>query len=204
MIDRRVELWRAFVQRWPVWIGILGGAYGLAILYYLIAGLLTPDLVPRTGDSKVVITGISGQGLREGHTSWRFAAARSDFSVDGTQQAYHSATATYYLRGKPTYKIVAGLVTLDTRTLDYIASDGVRVWSIGLPDKQHFITDSLHWNNATQTLVCPGYTDVMYHGLAIKTDHLSANLVSGLVTLGRSKADVETPAPIRPSTNRSR
>lgn len=204
MIDRRAQLWRGLVHRWPLWVGIISAVYGLTILYYLIAGLLTPDLVPKSTDSKIVITGISGQGLREGRTSWRFAAARSDFSVDGTQQTYHAATATYYLRGKPTYKIVAGLVTLDTRTLDYVASDGVRVWSVGLPERQHFITDSLRWNNATQMLACPGYTDLLYHGLAIKTDHLSANLVSGLVTLGRSKADVETPAPVRPSANRLR
>lgn len=203
MSGRYREAWRSFVNRWPLWAGIAGGTFGCLILFYLIKGLLTPDLVPQSHDSKIVITGISGQGLREGRTSWRFGAARSEFSVDGAQQTYHRATATYYLRGKPTYKIVAGTVMLDTRTLDYIASDGVRVWSVGLPEQQHFITDSLRWNNATQTLACPGYTDLLYHGLAIRTDHLSANLVTGMVTLGRSKADVETPAPTPLSANRS-
>jgi hypothetical protein len=196
-------LWRGWGRRWPVWAAAVAIAFGCGILYFLIAGLMTPDLVPAATQSKIVISGISGQGLREGHTSWRFAARRSEFSPDGAQQTYHAATATYYLRGKATYKIVAALVTIDAHTLDYSASQGVRVWSIGLPDKQRFITDALHWNNAAQTLVCPGRTALLYHGLAINTDHLSANLVTGMVTLGRSKADVGTPAPIPISTNRS-
>jgi len=202
-MDNVVRTWRWWARRWHLWAAIAGIAFGCGVLYFLIAGLLTPDLVPKQAESKIVITGISGQGLREGRTSWRFAAARSEFSVDGAQQTYHGATATYYLRGKPTYKIVASSVTIDTRTLDYIASGGVRVWSVGLPEHQRFITDALRWNNASQTLVCPGRTSLLYHGLAINTDHLSANLVTGLVTTGRSKANVGTPAPILPSANRS-
>lgn len=202
MVSAPSKLLAALRRRWPLITGVALGAFGLSILYLLITGLTTPDLVPATHDAKIVVTGISGQGLREGHTSWRFSAKKSEFSIDGATQTYHDAAATYYLRGKPTYKIIATEVTLDSRTGNYTADKGVRVWSVGLPEKQHFWTQALLWNNGTQTLVCPGDTDLLYHGLAIKTNHLSANLLTGMVTFGHSTAKVEG-APTPPSTIRS-
>lgn len=195
-------LMRAARQRWQLVAAVAGAVFGAAIASLIVAGLMTPDLVPATRNAKIVVTGISGQGLREGHTSWLFASSRSDFSVDGALQTYHNTTATYYLRGKPTYRVVAGEVTLDTRSMNYSADKGVRVWSIGLPEKQHFISQTLIWNNATQTLICPGDTDLLYHGVAIHTNHLAANLITGTVTTGQSIANVGQSSPTRPSTNR--
>ena len=195
--------WRKWARRWQTWVGGAALLFGLSIVYFLVTGLMMPDLVPVNTQAKIVIKGIAGQGMREGRTSWRFSAQKSEFSVDGATQLYHRAYATYYLQGKPTYKIVAGDVTVDARSLNYTASNGVHVWSIGLPENQHFITQALMWNNGLQTLTCPGLTDVLYHGVAIKTDHLTANLVTGMVTLGQSTAKVGTTLPTPPSANRS-
>jgi len=191
------------VRRWRLWAGIAGGLFFLTILYFLISGLMTPDAVPEASRSQgVLVTGISGQGLRSGKTSWRFAAERADFSTDGAIQTYHHASATYYLRGRPTYRILAGEITVDSRSLNYSAEQGVHVWSVGLPEKQHFITQALNWNNGTQTLTSPGTTDLLYHGIAIKTNHMSANLVTGMVTTGQSIAKVNPNATTQPSTSR--
>jgi hypothetical protein len=202
MIRVLVEWFQAVVRRWRLMAGIAGAAFGLSILYFLITGLMTPDLVPASKLQAISVTGISGQGLREGHTSWRFSAQRADFSVDGAVQTYHNATATYYLRGKPTYKIIAGEITVDSRSFNYSADKGVHVWSMGLPEKQHFISQALNWNNGTQTLTSPGTTDLLYHGIAIKTNHMSANLITGMVTLGQSIANVGSGAPTPPSASR--
>lgn len=197
-----MELLQAAHKRWPLWTAAAGATFGATIVFFIAAGLMTPDLVPATKNAKIVISGISGQGLREGHTSWRFASKSSEFSIDGAVQTYQLATATYYLRGRPTYRIVAGEVTVDARTLNYSADKGVHVWSVGLPEKQHFISQALVWNNAAQTLTSPGDTDLLYHGVAIHTTHLSANLVTGTVTTGQSIANVGQSSPTRPSTNR--
>jgi hypothetical protein len=190
------------LRHWPLLTGIAGALFGLTVVGLLIAGLMTPDLVPATSNGKIVVTGISGQGLREGKTSWRFAAIRSEFSLDGSVQTFHNATATYYLRGKPTYRIAAGEVTVDTRSMNYSADQGIHVWSIGLPEKQHFRSQTLVWNNSTQILTCPGDTDLLYHGVAIHTDHLSANLITGMVTTGQSVAKIGAPSPAPLSTSR--
>ena len=191
------------VRRWRLWAGVAGGLFFLTILYFLISGLLIPDAVPEAPRSQgILVTGISGQGLRAGHTSWRFAAQRADFSTDGAIQTYHHASATYYLRGKPTYRILAGEITVDSRSLNYSADQGVHVWSVGLPEKQHFISQALNLNNCTQTLTSPGTTDLLYHGIAIKTNHMSANLITGMVTLGQSIANVNSNGPTPPSTTR--
>jgi hypothetical protein len=100
------------------------------------------------------------------------------------------------------YRIVAGEITVDSRSLNYSADGGVHVWSVGLPEKQHFITQSLVWNNSTQMLNCPGDTDVLYQGIQTRTDHLTANLVTGTITTGQSIAKVPGPSTARPSTNR--
>jgi hypothetical protein len=192
----------ALRKRLPLVAAIAGGAFALTIVGFLIAGLMTPDLVPATSNAKIVVNNITGQGLHDGRTSWRFASSRSEFSVDGAIQTYHNANATYYLRGKPTYRIIAGEVTLDTRSLNYAADKGVHVWSIGLPEKQHFVTQSLVWNNNSQLLNCPGDTDLLYHGVAIHTTHLAANLQTGMITTGESIANVGQSSPTRPSTNR--
>lgn len=199
---RLIEWLLAVGRRWPLITGVVFGAFGLAVIYLLISGLMTPDLVPATKMQAISVTGISGQGLRAGRTSWRFSAARADFSVDGAIQTYHNASATYYLRGKPTYKIVAGEITVDSRSLNYSADQGVHVWSMGLPEKQHFISQTLNWNNGTQTLTSPGTTDLLYHGIAVKTNHMSANLITGMVTLGQSIANVGSSGPTPPSASR--
>ena len=202
MIFRLTDWLMAAWRRLPLYATIVGAAFGLSILYFLISGLMTPDLVPASKAQAISVTGISGQGLHEGHTSWRFSAQRADFSVDGAVQTYHNAAATYYLRGKPTYKIIAGEITVDSRSLNYSAANGVHVWSIGLPEKQHFISQALNWNNGTQTLTSPGTTDLLYHGIAVKTNHMSANLITGMVTLGQSIANVGSGAPTPTSTSR--
>jgi hypothetical protein len=202
MIGVLVAWSQAIGRRWRLLAGIAGGAFGLSILYFLVSGLMTPDLVPASKAQAISVTRISGQGLREGHTSWRFAAERADFSVDGAVQTYHNATATYYLRGRPTYRIVAGEISVDSRSSNYSADKGVHVWSVGLLEKQHFISQALSWNNGTQTLTSPGTTDLLYHGIAIKTNHMSANLITGLVTLGQSIANVGASSPTPPSTSR--
>jgi len=193
----------ALVRRWRLWAGIAGGLFFLTILYFLITGLMIPDAVPQTPSVQgILVTGISGQGLRAGRTSWRFAAQRADFSTDGAIQTYHHASATYYLRGRPTYRILAGEITVDSRSLNYSADQGVHVWSVGLPEKQHFISQALNWNNGTQTLTSPGTTDLLYHGVAIKTNHMSANLVTGMVTTGQSIANFGPNGPTPTSTSR--
>ncbi|HME80558.1 MAG TPA: hypothetical protein VKF82_00630 [Candidatus Eremiobacteraceae bacterium] len=202
MIHFFYALIEAAYRRWPLWAGIAGAAFALTIVGFLVAGLMTPDLVPATGTSKIVINRIAGQGLREGKTSWHFAAERAEFSVDGTVQTYHNATATYYLRGHPMYKITAGEVTVDTRSLNYSADQGVHVWSIGLPENQHFITQALVWNNSTQILNCPGDTDVLYQGVETRTNRLSANLVTGMISTGQSIAKVGPPSPAPTSASR--
>jgi hypothetical protein len=202
MIRVLLEWSHAVARRWRLLGAIAGAAFGLAVLYFLIAGLLTPDLVPASKAQAISVTGITGQGLRAGLTSWRFSAQRADFSVDGAVQTYHNAAATYYLRGKPTYKIIAGEITVDSRSLNYSADNGVHVWSLGLPEKQHFIAQALNWNNSTQVLTSPGTTDLLYHGIAIKTNHMSANLITGMVTLGQSVANVGSSAPTPTSTSR--
>jgi hypothetical protein len=189
-------------RRWALWFGIAAGAFALTIVGFVVAGLMTPDLVPATSNSKIVINRISGQGLREGKTSWHFAAERAEFSVDGTVQTYHNATATYFLRGRPMYRIRAGEVTVDTRSLNYSADQGVHVWSIGLPENQHFITEALVWNNSTQILNCPGDTDVLYQGVETRTNRLSANLVTGMISTGQSIAKVGAPSPAQTSASR--
>ena len=193
---------QALARRWPLWAGIAGGLFSAAILYFLISGLMTPDAVPESKAQAITVTGISGQGLHAGHTSWHFAADRADFSTDGAIQTYHRASATYYLRGRPVYRIMAGQITVDSRSLNYSADQGVHVWSVGLPEKQHFITQALNWNNGTQTLTSPGTTDLLYHGVAVKTNHMSANLVTGMVTLGQSIAKVNPNGPAPTSTSR--
>jgi hypothetical protein len=193
---------RGLLRRWETWVVAAGILIGALLIYLMISGLMTPDLVPATTNAKIEVTGISGQGLHDGRTSWRFSAAKSEFSIDGTVSTYHDAAATYYLRGKPTYKIAAGEITVDSRSMNYNASKGVRVWSLGLPDKQHFVTDALVWNTAAQTLTCPGPTDLSYHGVAIRTDHLSANLATGMITTGKSVAKVGAGGPAPTSTNR--
>jgi len=189
-------------KRWSLWLGTVGAVVGVSIVVLLIAGLMTPDLVPATTDAKIVINGISGQGEHDGKTSWLFGADTAEFSTDGAVQTYHNATATYYLRGRPMYRIIAGEITVDTRSLNYSADKGVRVWSVGLPQPQHFYTQSLVWNNGTQMLNCPGDTDVLYQGIQTKTNHMTANLVTGMITTGQSISKVGQPLPARPSTNR--
>ncbi|MBV8170977.1 MAG: hypothetical protein JO219_03500 [Candidatus Eremiobacteraeota bacterium] len=203
MNPRIHEFFEYASKRWPVWVGVGGALFGLTFIFFLVAGLMTPDLVPANGDAKIVIKGISGQGEHEGKTSWLFAADKAEFSTDGAVQTYHNATATYYFRGRPMYRVVAGEITVDTRSLNYSADRGVRVWSLGLPEKQHFYTESLVWNNGTQMLNCPGDTDLLYQGVQTKTNHLTANLVTGMITTGQSIAKVGQPSTTRPSTSRS-
>lgn len=157
--------------------------FGMA-LYYFLSALLSPD-IPATGQSSVTMKGIQGQGERGMQIGWQFSADSSDVSSDGMVTTYHHVRAgTYYLDGKPAYRLTAGEVTLDTRSQNYVATGGVHVHSLQPRAIQELQTQSLTWNNPLQTLTCPETVHVVYKGYALVTSHLIANFASGASSLG--------------------
>ncbi len=166
------------------------GFFG-AIGYYLISALIMPDTAPQVQQQNtILVRDVKGQAVGGGHSSWQFEAATSEASTDGATVTYHDARATYLLRGKPAYRLVAAQVILDSRTQNYTATKGVHVWSVGGPETQTFRTEQLVWNNSTQTLICPSPVKLQYHGVGLVTKHMNMNLTSGVLTLGASTTDI--------------
>lgn len=177
--------------RWKTLAIVAAIAFFAAIGYYLISGLFMPDVTPhQQPDSTIVVHDVKGQAVGGGHSSWQFAAVTSEASTDGATIRYHDARATYLLRNKPAYKLVAAEVILDSRTQNYTATHGVHVWSVGGGETQTFRTQQLVWNNSTQTLICPSTVKLEYHGVGLVTKHLNINLSTGALTLGASSADI--------------
>ncbi|MBC5805349.1 MAG: hypothetical protein DLM53_02775 [Candidatus Eremiobacter antarcticus] len=187
-VTARTILKSAFLSAVPrrtLLIAALLIAFFAMWLYYFLSAMLSPDLPATTGQSTVTMKGIKGQGERGTQIGWQFSADSSDVSADGMVTTYHNVRAgTYYLDGKPAYRLTAGTVTLDTRTQNYVATGGVHVHSLQPRAIQDLQTQTLTWNNPLQTLTCPETVRVLYKGYALVTSRLSANFANGSSSLG--------------------
>jgi hypothetical protein len=174
------------ILRMPgVWIGAGTTAFFGVIAYLLISALLTPDAQTGGGQTQLQMSHVLGQGQRGTQLGWRFNADSSDISTDGLVTTYHHIRGgTYYVNGKPAYKITAGSVTLDMRTQNYTGYGGVHVWSIRPRDIQDLRTETVSWNNPLQLLTCPNTVHIRYKGYAMTTAHLTANFLTGNSSLG--------------------
>ncbi|MDQ6780078.1 MAG: hypothetical protein M3Z37_02850 [Candidatus Eremiobacteraeota bacterium] len=173
------------LRRPGVWMGAGALLFFGAVAYFLISALLTPDIHTSAGQSQLQMNHVVGQGEHGMQVGWRFQADRSEISPDGTVTTYHHVHGgTYYIDGKPAYKITAGSVTLDMRTQNYTGYDGVHIWSVRPHDISDLRTQTLSWNNPLQLLTCPGPVHVKYKGYAMTTAHLTANFLTGDSSLG--------------------
>lgn len=171
-------------------------AFSALVIYYLASALLTPDQPNTSGQPQIVMHNIIGQGERGTQLGWKFAAKSSDLSTDGLVTNYHHVTGgTYYLHGKPAYKITADEVTLDMRTQNYTAFGGVHIWSVRPRDLEDLKTQTVLWNNPLQTLTCPGSVAVKYKGYELATAHLTANFLTGASSLGTTSINANGSQP---------
>ena len=166
-----------------VWVVSL--AFFGTIIYFLASALLSPDAPPSFGQPQIEMHNVEGQGQRGNQIGWKFVADSADTSTDGAVTTYHHIKeGTYFLKGKPAYKLTADTVTLDMRTQNYSAAGNVHVWSVRARDLSDLRTDNLLWNNPLQTLTCPARVNVKYKGYDLVTAHLQANLLNGTSSLG--------------------
>ena len=169
--------------------GVVAWTVGLlfagAIAYYLVSALLMPDAPASFGQPQITMNKVEGQGERGTQLGWKFVADSSETSPDGMVTTYHHVReGTYYLKGKPAYKLTADEVTLDLRSMNYTGSGSVHVWSVRPRDLSDMRTENVAWNNPLQMLTCPTSVRVKYKGYDMVTSHLQANLLSGSSTLG--------------------
>ena len=168
-----------------VWISVGTATFFGLIAYFLVSALLTPDVPSNGGQAQLEMNRIVGQGEKGTQLGWRFKADRSDISTDGLVTTYHHVNnATYYVNGKPAYKMTAGAVTLDMRTQNYTGNGGVHVWSVRPNDIEDLKTEVVSWNNPLQMLICPRAVRVKYKGFALTTAHFTANFSTGDSSLG--------------------
>ncbi|HEY7994959.1 MAG TPA: LPS export ABC transporter periplasmic protein LptC [Candidatus Eremiobacteraceae bacterium] len=190
---------RGVFRRPGAWGWILVGAIVAYLLYLLVAGLLTPEAPTAPGSNLITMRGIVSEG-QNGKSGWHFEASRSEVSPDGFTTSYHDVrNATFYREGRPSYRLMAALVSVDSRNQNYSATGGVRVWSTdkALPDDLR--TDDAYWNQASQILTCPGPTSFLYRGTTMRTTHMTVNLQSGASQLGDTTIDyfkIPSPAPL--------
>jgi len=189
----------AAFRRPSTWGWILVGAVVAYLLYLLVAGLLTPEAPSGPGANLITMRGIVSEG-QNGKSGWHFEASNSEVSPDGFTTTYHDVrNATFYREGQPAYRLMAGLVTVDSRNQNYSATGGVHIWSTDktLPDDLR--TDDAYWNQASQMLTCPGPTSFLYRGTTMRTTHMTVNLQSGASQLGDTTIDyfkIPSPAPL--------
>jgi len=181
---------RRFLRKPSVWIGGAALAFFAVIAYLLISALMTPDIQDNGGQTQLQMNHIVGQGEHGTQVGWRFQADRSDISPDGLVTTYHHVHGgTYYINGKPAFKITAGSLTLDMRTQNYTAFGGVHIWSVRANDLEDLKTATLSWNNPLQLLTCPGVVHLKYKGYGMTTAHLTANFLTGSSSLGSTSID---------------
>jgi len=171
---------RPTVVAWTIGLVIVG-----TLAYYLISALLMPDSPADLGQPQITMSKVQGQGEHGTQLGWRFVADSSQTSTDGMLTTYrHIHDGTYYLKGKPAYKITADQVVVDLRSMNYTASGAVHVWSVLPRDLSDLRTEDLSWNNPLQTLICPSQVHARYKGYEIETARLQVNLLSGISSLG--------------------
>lgn len=171
-------------KRWTVWLGIGAALAGAFVVYFLVAGLLTPESSGPHSAPNIRLHDVTALGQHGKELGWTFKADSTEVSTDGLVTKYnHVHAGTYYKDGKPKYRLTADSVMLDNRTLDYRAA-GVHVVSVGAGQIQELRTGEARWNNGTQTLWCPRAVKVTYKGARMKTSTLRANFRTGEATLG--------------------
>jgi|GEM_PF-1605497 len=180
------------LRRFSTWGVVAAVVFCALLIYYLVSGLMTPESHATSADQQVIMRGVTGQAERAGELGWRFSADSTDASADGMTTTYHRARATYFLDGKPTYRLTAAQVLIDLRTLNYTASGGVHVWSVAGKHKQDLKTEYVLWNQAPQLLSCPKPVHLTYSGTVLQTAHLSINLRTGDTQLGKTTIDSRT------------
>lgn len=174
------------LRSWRTWGVVAIVAFFAMLAYYFVSGMLAPQSPPNVGQQQMIMRGITGQARKGRDLAWRFSADSTATSPDGMVTTYYRAKATYYLHGKPAYRLIAPQVQVDVRSQDYSASGGVHVWSIKTPSQQDFKTDYITWNQAAQTLTCPGPVHMTYNGVTMITSRLSANLRTGDTQFGKT------------------
>lgn len=194
---------RPALRRWQTWAWAAGLTVGAYLSYLLISGLLTPETPTAITDTEMVMRGIVSQGGHGKSASWRFIADSSEISPDGYTTTYHNVhDATYYRDGKPTYRLKATLVMVDSRNQNYSASGGVHVWSTARTTPDDLETEEAYWNEAGQLLTCPAATRLVYSGTIMHTSRMTVNMKTGSSQLGDTSIDyrkLATPAPFAPS-----
>jgi hypothetical protein len=174
------------LRRWQTW-GIIAVAAFLGMLaYYFVSGMSSPELPPTTAQQLLLMKGITGQAQKGQDLTWRFSAKATNTSPDGMVTTYYQATATYYLHGKPAYRLTAPQVHVDLRSQNYSASNGVHVWSVTKPKEEDFKTNYVQWSQTSQALNCPESVRLTYNGSTMVTSHLSVNLRSGETQFGQT------------------
>ena len=102
---------RPTVVAWTIGLVIVG-----TLAYYLISALHMPDSPADLGQPQITMSKVQGQGEHGTQLGWRFVADSSQTSTDGMLTTYrHIHDGTYYLKGKPAYKITADQVVVDLR-----------------------------------------------------------------------------------------
>jgi hypothetical protein len=194
---------RPALRRWQTWVWAAGFAAAAYLSYLLISGLLTPPAPTTLTDTEMVMRGIVSQGQHGKNIGWRFVADASEISPDGYTTTYHNVhDATYFRDGKPTYRLKASLVTVDSRNQNYSASGGVHVWSTAKTMPDDLQTQEAYWNEAAQMLTCPAATRLVYSGTIMHTSHMTVNMKSGASQLGDTSIDyrkISSPAPLQPT-----
>ncbi len=183
------------LRHWQTWGWIALGLGATYIAYLLVSGLLTPAAPTAPGDTEMTMRGIAAQG-QSGRNGWKFVAATSEISPDGYTTTYHDVkNATFMRNGKVTYRLTAGLVTVDSRNQNYSASAGVHVWSTMPALPEDLTTDSAYWDQAAQSLTCTTATRFVYHRTVMHTSHMIVNVKTGASELGDTTIDYSTPQP---------
>lgn len=176
---------RRLLRSPALWIGVATAAFFGLIAYFLISALLTPDVQGNGGQTQLQMSHVIGQGEKGTQLGWRFNADRSEISTDGLVTTYHHVRGgTYYVNGKPAYKMTAGSVTLDMRTQNYTGVGGVHVWSVRPNDIEDLQTEVVSWNNPLQMLICPRTVHIKYKGLNMTIAHFTTNFLTGNSSLG--------------------
>jgi hypothetical protein len=173
-------------RRWQTWGFIAIAVFCAMLAYYFVSGMFASETAPSAGQQQMIMKGIVGQAQKGQDLTWRFFADSTNTSPDGMVTTYFQATATYFLHGKPAYKLTAPKVQVDMRSQNYSADGGVHIWSIARAPSQDFKTDYAQWSQAGQSFSCPNAVRVSYDGVTLVTSRLSANLRTGETQFGKT------------------